>query len=105
MSVPSALPIFHVVGFTGHRTVADAAAVERTLREVLMTLRNESPHVEWLGLSSIAAGSDMSFARTTLGLGMGWEAVLPLAPAEFRADFSPEEWRAVEDLLADAEHV
>jgi hypothetical protein len=104
MSVPTELPIFHVIGFTGHRVVNDVAGVERALREVLTGLRAESP-VEWLALSSIAAGSDMSFTRTALGLGMGWEAVLPLAPAEFRRDFNERDWRDVEAMLAEAEHV
>lgn len=98
------LPVFHVVGFTGHRQLRDPAAVERVLREVIDGLRSEIG-VEWLALSSLAEGSDMLFARTALRFGLGWEAVLPLPPAEFRADFSPEVWRTVETLLAEAEHV
>lgn len=98
------LPVFHVVGFTGHRQLSDPRAVERVLGEVLAELRAGNG-VEWLALSSIAEGADMLFARTALRLGLGWEAVLPLPPAEFRADFSPEVWREVESLLAEAEHV
>ena len=37
--------------------------------------------------------------------GYGWEALLPLPPADFRADFTPEAWSGVESLLAEAEHV
>ncbi len=96
------LPVFRVIGFTGHRQLRDRAAVERVLREVLAGLRAENG-AEWLALSSIAEGADMLFARTALQLGLGWEAVLPLPPAEFRADFSPELWREVESLLAEAE--
>ncbi len=98
------LPVFHVVGFTGHRTLHDAAGVGRVLREVLSGLQAEKG-VEWLALSSVAAGSDIMFSRTAIALGMGWEAVLPLPPAEFRRDFSEPEWREVETLLAEAEHV
>jgi hypothetical protein len=104
MSESSQLPLFHVVGFSGHRRLADAAGVERALRDVLTGLREE-PGVEWLALSSIAAGSDMIFARAALKAGMGWEAVLPLPPAEFRRDFNDHDWREVETLLAEAEHV
>lgn len=104
MSESSQLPLFHVVGFSGHRKLADVAGVERALRAVLLKLREE-PGVEWLALSSLAAGSDMLFARTALKVGMGWEAVLPLAPAEFRRDFNETDWREVESLLAYAEHV
>ncbi|MBL9209297.1 MAG: hypothetical protein JNL92_02460 [Opitutaceae bacterium] len=98
------LPIFHVIGFSGHRRVSDAAGLERALRAVLDELRAK-PGVEWLALSSVAAGSDMVFARTALNLGMGWEAILPLPPTEFRRDFSEAEWREVEVLLAESEHV
>lgn len=103
MAEVAQLPVFHVVGFTGHRNLAQPAAVERVLREVLEGLRAE-PGVEWLALSSLAEGADLLFARTALRLGFGWEAVLPLPPAEFRADFRPEVWREVEALLAEAEH-
>lgn len=104
MADPAPLPVFHVVGFTGHRQLRDPAAVEETIRRVIDGLREESG-VEWLALSSIAEGADMLFARTALKLGLGWEAVLPMPPAEFRADFTPELWRGVEELLGEAEHV
>ena len=98
------LPIFHVVGFTGHRQLDDSAAIERSLREVMISLRAE-PGGEWLALSSAAAGSDLIFARSALALGMGWEAVLPLPSVEFKNDFNEAEWREAEALLAQAEHV
>ena len=98
------LPVFHVVGFTGHRQLHDAKSVERVLRDVLIGLRAE-PGVEWLALSSVAAGGDVMFARSALAIGLGWEAVLPLSPAEFRKDFADADWREVETLLAEAEQV
>ena len=102
MTASAQLPVFHVVGFTGHRCLSDPAAVERVLQQVLGELRAQTD-VEWLGLSSVAEGADMIFARTARQLGIGWEAVLPLPPAEFRADFSPEAWRQVEELLGELE--
>ncbi|MSU71859.1 MAG: hypothetical protein EXS43_05900 [Opitutus sp.] len=104
MAAEDQLPIFHVVGFTGHRQLENQARVEHALLEVLAGLRSEQG-VEWLALSSIAVGSDMVFARTALRLGLGWEAVLPMPPVEFRHDFADEEWRGVETLLAEAEQV
>jgi hypothetical protein len=98
------LPIFHVLGFSGHRRVSDAMGVERALRAVLADL-HARPGVEWLALSSVAAGSDMVFARTVLSLGLGWEAILPLPPAEFRRDFAAADWCEVETLLDRSEHV
>ncbi len=104
MSETDQLPVFHVVGFTGHRVLKDRPGVERVIAEVLTELRTQS-NVEWLALSSIAEGADMLFARTALRLGFGWESVLPMPPAEFRQDFAPELWLEVEGLLAYAEHV
>jgi len=98
------LPVFHVIGFSGHRRVANAKGIADVLREILSELRNK-PGVEWLALSSVAAGSDIVFARTALAVGLGWEAILPLPPAEFRRDFADAEWRDVEALLAESEHV
>jgi hypothetical protein len=104
MPHPDTLPIFHVVGFTGHRRLADFAPVERAVEAELSRLSTQ-PGVEWLALSSVAAGSDMVFANTALRLGLGWEAVLPLPPAEFRRDFDEAGWREVESLIARAEQV
>ena len=98
------LPIFHVVGFTGHRRVADKEGVARAIREVLTEL-NEKATVEWIGLSSVADGSDLIFARTALDLKLGWEALLPLSSAEFRTDFDPVAWANVQALLGEAEQV
>ena len=104
MTASAQFPVFHVVGFTGHRCLSDPAAVERVLQQVLGELRAQTD-VEWLGPSSVAEGADMIFARTARQLRIGWEAVLPLPPAEFRADLSPEAWRQVEELLGEAGHV
>ena len=102
--MPDKLPIFHVVGFTGHRQLNNQAGVERVIREILTSLRTEEG-VEWLALSSVAAGSDVLFARSALALGMGWEVVLPLPAAEFRRDFGETEWKDVEALLAQSEYI
>jgi hypothetical protein len=98
------LPIFHVVGFTGHRRINDAVGLEGALRQVLAELQGETT-IEWLALSSVAAGGDMAFARTAMELGMGWEAILPLPVAEFRRDFLEAAWADVQALLTKAEHV
>lgn len=103
MSVPSTLPLFHVVGFTGHRQLADSAGVAQAVRAELENIRRESPG-EWIALSSAAAGADLIFVRTALELGLGWEALLPLPLVDFERDFSPAEWREVKPLLERAEH-
>ena len=104
MRASAQLPVFHVVGFTAHRGLFDPVAVERIVQQVLGELRAQT-NVAWLGLSSVAWGTYMIFARTARQLGIGREAVIPLPPAEFRANFSPEVWRRVEALLGEAEDV
>ncbi len=100
----SQLPFFHVVGFTGHRQLADAGGTAKLISEALQELQREAPG-EWIAMSSAAAGADLIFVRAALDLGLGWEAVLPLPLADFERDFSAEEWRDVRALLDRAEHL
>jgi len=104
MSDSSAFPQFHVVGFTGHRQVSDAARIGAAIETALHELRSTTPG-EWIALSSIAAGGDSLFAKTAITAGLSWHAVLPLPPAEFKKDFSEQDWKVVESLLAEAEVV
>jgi hypothetical protein len=98
------LPQFHVVGFTGHRHLADSAGSAKAIRGALDVLRREVPG-EWIALSSIARGSDQLFVQEARAIGMSWHAILPLPPAEFANDFTPAEWSAAEVTLATADHV
>lgn len=41
MSVDSQLPLFHVLGFSGHRQVANPEGVAKVIGEVLKSLRSE----------------------------------------------------------------
>ncbi len=98
------LPLFHVVGFTGHRQLTDPVGTTAAIRSALEDLRKEAPG-EWIAQSSVAAGSDQLFVRTALELGLGWEALLPLPLTDFERDFSPQEWAEVRALLDRAEHL
>lgn len=98
------LPLFHVVGFTGHRQLADTDGTAQALTTILTELQRESPG-EWIALSSVAAGADQIFVRTALDLGLGWEALLPLPLVDFERDFAPEEWNLVKELLSRGEHL
>src|SRR5690349_10678105 len=102
-SSASQLPLFRVVGFSGHRQVGDQAGVAKAILTALESLRQEAAG-EWIGLSSVAIGSDQIFVEQVLGLGMSWHAILPLPRAEFQKDFSAHEWADVERLLTRAEH-
>jgi hypothetical protein len=100
----SDLPQYHVVGFTGHRQLRNSGEVAGAIARELAVLREAAPG-EWIALSSAAVGSDTLFARAALGLGFAWQAVLPLARAEFKRDFTETEWSETEALLAQAELV
>jgi hypothetical protein len=98
------LPQFNVVGFTGHRHLTDPAGAARAIRGALDALRREIPG-EWIALSSIAGGGDQLFVQQARVIGLSWHAILPLSRAEFAKDFTPEDWAAVEETLAAADHV
>lgn len=104
MAVSAALPQFHVVGFTGHRQLRDAAAAGAHIDAALSGLQTLAPG-EWIGVSSAAAGSDLGFARAVLQRGMAWHALLPMPATDFRDDFDEDTWRHAEELLASAESV
>ena len=104
MTADSSIPLFHVVGFSGHRQIIDPAGLARAIGAALESLRSQAPG-EWLGLSSVAEGGDQLFIDAVRALGMSWHAILPLPRAEFAKDFPPPEWERVERILDGAEHV
>jgi hypothetical protein len=101
---PRLLPLFHVVGFSGHRQLTNVPGVTAALREALESLRQNGPG-EWIALSSAAAGADLLFIHSARNLNMGWEASLPLPMIDFERDFAPQEWREVKALIDQAEHL
>jgi hypothetical protein len=103
MSV-STLPVFRIVGFSGHRQLADSVGPARAISAAVAELRREAPG-DWIGLSSVASGSDQLFVQQILGQDLSWHAILPLPRAQFKEDFTPEEWGTAERFLARADHV
>jgi hypothetical protein len=104
MSAESEIPLFHVVGFSGHRQIAHTSGLAGAITEALKSMRAQAKG-EWLGLSSVAEGGDQMFVEQVRALGMSWHAILPLPKAEFAKDFAANEWAAVEGILSHAEHV
>ena len=108
MSLPAAttsqLPLFHVVGFSGHRQLANPSGVAQIIHAALEALRQESTG-EWVALSSVAVGGDQVFVEQARSLGLSWHAILPLPRTDFAADFATTDWTAVEKMLGAAEHV
>ena len=89
MSAASELPLFHVVGFSGHRLLTDTTAAAQAITTALAELRRAAQG-EWIALSSVAIGSDQVFVEQARAAGLSWHAILPLPRAEFAKDFSAE---------------
>ena len=99
----STLPIFRIVGFSGHRQVVDPVGAAKAISAAVAELRRDAPG-DWIGLSSVAAGGDQLFAEQVLELGLPWHAILPLPRAVFREDFTSADWIKAEQLLGRAAH-
>ena len=104
MSEPTPLPLFHVVGFSGHRQIDRPVEAAAAIRRALEALKADGSG-EWIALSSVALGGDTLFAEQALSMGITWHALLPLPAAEFRLDFSASDWGAAEALISKSEHV
>lgn len=104
MANRSELPLFRVVGFSGHRQIRDpkgiAGAIDRALDEI-----REGARGEWVAVSSVATGSDQIFVERAVAARFSWYAILPLPRAEFQKDFSEEEWAQVNRTLDRAENI
>jgi hypothetical protein len=107
MSTPadgaSQLPLFHIVGFTGHRHVESPELIAAAIGAALEQLQQQTSG-EWVALASVAQGGDQLFVREVLRRGLSWHAILPLPASEFARDFEPSQWAEVQQLLDRAEH-
>jgi hypothetical protein len=91
-----------VIGFAGHRTIADAVA---TKTAILAGLRDFCQHAEGVvtGRASAAAGADLIFLESCRELGLAYSVVLPFPKDRFQEDFDdPAEWARAEALTEGA---
>jgi hypothetical protein len=95
------LPRVQVIGFTGHRHLKNPTAVGEIIRSELERLRSESDG-KIAGYSSVAIGADTLFAEACLASDVPWRAILPFALADFRDDFTDDEWSHATNLLGHA---
>lgn len=100
----SQLPLFHIVGFTGHRQITNSPAISQAIGEALDFLR-ASAGGEWVALASVAEGGDQLFVHEALQRQMSWHAILPMPARDFATDFTPTQWQEVEAMLRRAEHL
>ncbi|HEX5070789.1 MAG TPA: hypothetical protein VFV78_11300 [Vicinamibacterales bacterium] len=97
------LPECTVVGFSGHRSLADPAGIAARIEAMLDDLA--ATHGPLVATSSLAKGADAIFVKAALARSIPVLLVLPFPPSRFKHDFTPEEWRDVEPALAQAAHV
>jgi len=97
------LPEWTVVGFSGHRSLADPARVATRIGAMLDELA--ATHGPLVATSSLAKGADAIFVKAAIARGIPVLLVLPFPPARFQHDFQPDEWGDVEPALAQAAHV
>lgn len=95
------------IGVTGHRKLADVAAVEAEVDAALAAIESLFPEEPLRILSSLAEGADRLVARQVLSRpGARLVAVLPLPTADYMTDFeSPQSREEFLALLGEAEAV
>lgn len=88
-----------ILGFAGHRTLPDPAAVKAAIVSVLREFR-EGADGEVTGRASAAAGADLLFLEACRELGLAYSVVLPFPEERFREDFDdPAEWEKAKTLI------
>lgn len=95
------------IGVTGHRNLADVAAVEAGIEMALTAIAARFPEPPWRVLSAPAEGADRIVARHVLARpGALLAAVLPLPVTDYMTDFKSQQSRdEFLTLLSKAESV
>lgn len=101
------------IGVTGHRRLADAAAVARASRRIFAAVVEEIEAVNPLLprpaslriVSPLAEGADRVVAEAALDAGAKLQAPLPFSREAYEGDFSDESTAAFRQLLDRAERV
>ena len=97
------LPEWTVVGFSGHRKLADPKVAADGIHNVLERLAaNYNPLVS---VSSAARGADTLFVEEVARRKLPCWLVLPFPKARFQQDFSPADWQRILPLIENATRV
>jgi len=95
------LPEVLALGFTGHRKLADEARCRGWIHAYLAERKTAEKRTV-VGVSSVAAGSDLLFAESCIALGIPLRVLLPLTREEFRKDFDEAMWSRAEQAMRGA---
>ena len=97
------LPEWTVVGFSGHRKLADpkvaAAAIHKALEQLAAS------HSPLAAVSSAASGADTLFVEEVAHRNLPYLLVLPFSKSRFQQDFNPADWQRIFPLIEKATHV
>jgi hypothetical protein len=94
-----------ILGFAGHRSLPDPAAVEASIRAAIESFRKQVDG-EVMGRASAASGADVLFLEACRDTGLAYSVVLPFAEERFREDFDSEtEWARSKALIDGAASV
>jgi len=77
-----------VIGVTGHRKLADREGLAAKIDAVLDKIAHNAAGGDLVLVSPLAEGADRLVAERVLARGGGLEAVLPMAEADYEADFA-----------------
>ena len=112
MQLPTALtdpskntmpPKCTVVGFSGHRKLADPKVATEAIRKIFDRL---AAHCGPLAtVSSAASGADTLFVEEAARRQLPCRLVLPFPKSRFRRDFSPADWQRILPLIGKAASV
>jgi len=97
------LPDWTVVGFSGHRQIANEKATAESIRAALDDLA--AKHGPIVAISSLANGSDALFLTEVSRRNIPFLLILPFPKSRFQKDFQPEEWQRVTPLMERASHI
>ena len=90
------------IGFVGHRFLRESGNVRATIVNQLKELRESAGGKPLLAISSTAIGADMLFAQAALETKIPLQVYLPFPEAEFRKDFSEQDWLRAKKILEQA---
>jgi len=92
-----------MLGFSGHRHLADPTTVSRSLALVLDHLLARYGPLE--AVASAASGADTLFLEEIARRGLPYRLVLPFPRERFAQDFCPADWQRVLPLIQSAARV
>lgn len=91
--MPSTLPTWTTVGFTGHRKLDDPQLVANAIRSVFDEL--SATHGLLAAVSSTASGADTLFVEEVARRKLPYFLIFPFHEERFRQDFSQADWDRV----------